>query len=176
MKRGLRLNREQQIAHVRRYGESSQLQWLAAACIGVAVLGIVAFSLFEREVLEVIALVVGGMSGLVGLAILAHLPALRRIARATRTGRRVQGVLQLQVDASDSESIVYTGQMQEGGATWVLGFGNPMGWEPQAGDWPCELVFLSDQPVPALAMLEQGLLFPTATSRKTYTRTKAVAG
>lgn len=165
---GLHLTRDQQIATVRRYGESPVLARKAAGCAGVAGLGVLLFVWAERQWLEVVGLFIAGVCGLVGVALVAQRQPMRRAARATRTGRRVSGVLRLEVDRRDLENVLYTGRLQDGTATWVLQFGNPMGWTPQSGDWRCELVFLSDDPLPALALLDDGLMFPTRQSRRTH--------
>jgi hypothetical protein len=79
-------------------------------------------------------------------------------------------MLHLTVDRSDSENILIVGSLQEGSATWQLHFGKPMGWTPQSGEWPCHLVMLADDPIPALVELNQGLLFPTSKSHKVFSR------
>ena len=79
---------------------------------------------------------------------------------------RVHGVLSLTVDRSDPESIVISGEMRDGRAIWKLHFSKSFGWTPQSGEWPCEMVMLSDEPVPALVELEQGLLLPTHKSQR----------
>ncbi len=60
------------------------------------------------------------------------------------------------------------GDLREGSMVWELCFGRPLGWTPQSGEWPCEMVMLADEPVPALVQLKQGLLFPTHESRKVF--------
>ena len=86
--------------------------------------------------------------------------------RATRTGRRVKGFIKLTVDRSDAESPTIVGRMKDGNAIWDLQFSKPIGWEPDSGDWPCEMVLLSGEPTPALVELEDGLLVPTRRSRR----------
>lgn len=163
-------NLKQQIHYVRQFGESWPLKNAAIVFALISVGAIYAFNVASHEQLKVFLLFVAGVCGLLTFAILSHLPQLRRAARATRTGRRVQGVLHLTVDSSDSENIVIAGSMQEGSATWKLHFGKPLGWTPQSGEWPCHLVMLADEPIPALVELDQGLLFPTRKSHKVFSQ------
>ena len=161
---------QQQIHYVRQFGESWPLKNAAIVCALVSIGAIFAFNIASHEQLKVLLLFVAGVCGLLAFAILTHLPQLKRAARATRTGRRVQGTIHLTVDRSDSENVLIEGSMQEGSATWKLHFGKPLGWTPQSGDWPCHLVMLADEPVPALVELSQGLLFPTLKSHKVFSR------
>lgn len=59
-----------------------------------------------------------------------------------------------------------SGEAREGNALWHLEFSKPIGWMPESGEWPCKMVMLSDDPIPALIELEQGLLIPTRRSRR----------
>lgn len=161
---------KQQIHYVRQFGEYWPLKKAAIVLALVSVAAIYAFNVADHEQLKVFLLFVAGVCGLLAFAILTHLPQLKRAARATRTGRRVQGILHLTVDRSDSENIMIVGSLQEGSATWQLHFGKPMGWAPQSGEWPCHLVMLADDPIPALVELNQGLLFPTSKSHKVFSR------
>lgn len=168
MKKKQEWSLKQQIHYVRQFGESWPLRNVAIFCALVSVGAIYAFNIAHQEQLKVLFLFIAGVCGLLAFAILTHLPQLKRAARATRTGRRVQGILHLKVDCSDSENIVIEGSMQEGSTTWKLHFGKPLGWTPQSGEWPCHLVMLADEPVPALVELNQGLLFPTRKSHKAH--------
>ncbi|GAB2524363.1 hypothetical protein [Lysobacter humi (ex Lee et al. 2017)] len=113
-----------------------------------------------------VALFVAGVSGLVSVAIAMELPGWQRAARATRMGRRVKGVIKLTVERADTESPTIVGRMKDGNTIWDLQFSKPIGWEPDSGDWPCELVLLSGEPIPALVELTDGLLVPTRKSRR----------
>jgi hypothetical protein len=164
------LTLDQQVSRVRRFGESSALPLAGAVNAAGSVVGVLAFLHLSSEPARVAALLAAGIGLIVSLAMFAHYPQLKRAARATRAGRRSSGVLHLEVDRSDSENPSFSGAFRDGRATWNLEFGKPMGWSPQPGEWPCTLVFVSDEAVPALAILEEGLLFPSRRSRKTYER------
>jgi hypothetical protein len=97
-------------------------------------------------------------------------PLLRRVARATRSGRRAKGSLKLTIDRSDSEHPSYRGCFDDGSTSWDLGLGKPYGWDPDEGEWRCEVVFLSDVRGPALIVLDHGLLFPTKLLHKWHGR------
>jgi len=161
---------KQQIHYVRQFGESWPLKKAAIVLALISAVAIYAFNVASHEQLKVFLLFVAGICGLLAFAIFAHLPKLKRAARATRTGRHVHGILHLVVDHSDTDNIVIEGTMQEGSAAWKLYFTKPLGWTPQSGEWPCHLVMLADDPVPALAQLNQGLLFPTRKSHKVFSR------
>jgi len=60
------------------------------------------------------------------------------------------------------------GEMRDGLAIWKLHFGKPLGWTPQSGEWPCEMVMLSEETIPVLVELERGLLIPTRKSHKFF--------
>ncbi|GAB2499841.1 hypothetical protein GCM10027266_17900 [Arenimonas alkanexedens] len=135
-------------------------------CALVGVAAVYAFSQSSHAQLNVFFLFVAGVSGLLAIAISTQLPDLKRAARATRTGRRVKGLIKLTVDRSDSDSIVVAGEMRDGRTLWNLHFGRPFGWNPQSGEWPCEMVVLSDEKVPALVEFENGLLLPTRKSHR----------
>ena len=160
------LTRDQQVAYLRRFGEVWPLKSIAIALGAIAAACVYLFSQSTQEQLRVVALFVAGVSGLVAVAIAMDLPGWKRAARATRTGRRVKGFIKLTVDRSDPESPTIVGRMKCGNAIWDLQFSKPIGWEPDSGDWPCEMVLLSGEPTPALVELEDGLLVPTRRSRR----------
>ncbi|RYG57911.1 MAG: hypothetical protein EON56_01285 [Alphaproteobacteria bacterium] len=164
------LSLKQQIDYIRRFGEAWPLRGVAVVCALVMIAGFCAFLVSSQESVKVLLLFVSGVSGLLALAIGTQVSGLQRAARATRTGRRVRGVINLVVDRSDSENVLITGEMQEGSAVWTLHFGRPFGWTPQTGAWPCEMVLISDEPVPALVLMEHGLLLPTRKSQKNLGR------
>lgn len=162
------LTRDQQIAYLRTFGEAWPLKPLAFVCLVITIACIVLFARSTHSPLRVLLLFVAGVSAMLTFAIAAELPGLRRAARATRTGRRVKASIRLVVDRSDRESPVISGQARDGMAVWELQFGKPIGWEPDEGDWACELVWLSDQPTPALVDLEHGVLVPRRASRRRF--------
>jgi hypothetical protein len=162
------LSLNQQIEYVRRFGEAWPLGTVAAACTLICVAAFYAFVVASHQQLKVVLLFVAGVSGLLVFAILSQLPRLKRAARATRMGRRTQAVLNLTVDQSDSESLVISGEVVVGSTVWQLHFGRPLGWVPASGEWPCAVVMLDGEPLPALVELSQGLLFPTPKSRKAF--------
>lgn len=170
VKHGRELSLHEQIELLRRFGETWPLARAAVACALLAAACVYVFTVSGNETLKVLVLFAGGVSALLALAMAAQRSGFRRAARATRTGRRIHGVLHLVVDRSDSESVVITGEMRDGPALWTLHFGRPLGWTPQSGDWPCKLVMLSDEKVPALVELDQGLLIPTPESHKIISR------
>ncbi len=160
------LSLEQQIAYLRRFGEAWPLTAVAGVCAVLAMASVYAFTWSDHERLNVLLLFVAGVSGLLAIAISTQLPGLKRAARATRTGRRLESSIKLTVDRSDSENVAITGEIRQGRTTWKLHFGRPLGWNPQSGEWPCELIMLSDEAVPALVQLPQGLLLPTGRSHR----------
>lgn len=166
MKEERELNLNQQIDYLRRYGETWSLTTVAGVCIAVAVAAICIFIVSNHEQPKVFSLFVAGVSGLIAFAILTQVSNLKRAARATRTGRRVPGILHLTIDRSDSENFVLTGEVSEGSTVWKLYFGRPLGWTPQSGEWACEMITLADDPFPTLVELKQGLLFTTRRSHK----------
>lgn len=160
------LSLSQQIEYLRRFAEVWPLPKVAVVCMLIAIAAASGFAFSSNESLKVLLLFVAGVSGVVAFAVATQLAGLRRAALATRKGRRVHGVLHLTVDRSDSENVVISGDMREGGSVWKLHFGKPLGWTPQSGEWPCEMVMLDGETVPALVQLEQGLLFPIHGSGK----------
>ena len=162
------LSVDQQIDYLRRFGETWPLRSVAVVCMAVMICSIYAFRVSSHEQLKVLLLFVAGVSGLLAFAISTQLPGLTRASRATRTGRRIQSLVNLTVDRGDSENVVITGEIQDGSFVWKLHFGRAFGWTPQTGHWPCEMVMLSDGSIPALVQLEQGLLFPTRKSHKVF--------
>ena len=162
------LSVDQQIDYLRRFGEAWPLRSVALVCVAVMISSVYAFRVSNHEVLKVLLLFLAGVSGLVALAISTQLPGMTRASRATRTGRRIQSTVHLTVDRSDSENVLINGELRDGSFVWKLHFGNAFGWTPQTGVWPCEIVMLSDEPIPALVQLEHGLLFPTRKSRKVF--------
>jgi hypothetical protein len=168
MKKEQELSLNQQIDYLRKFGEDWPLTKVATICSVIAIACTCIFFISSHENLNIFLLFMAGTCGLLAFAIWAQLPQLKRAARATRTGRRIQGVLHLTVDRSDSESIVIEGDMRHGSTTWKLYFSRPFGWTPQSGDWACELVMLADEPTPALVELNQGLLLPTRKSHKVF--------
>lgn len=161
------LSLDQQIAYLRKFGEDWPLRIVAVVSALIAIACAYAFSQSDHVQLNVLLLFVAGISGLLAVAISIQLPEWQRAARATRVGRRVQSSLKLTVDRSDSDNVVISGEANEGRAVWHLQFSNPIGWVPESGEWPCKMVMLSDEPVPALIELEHGLLVPTRRSRRT---------
>lgn len=158
----------QQIAQLRRLGESNSLGVVAGILACVCAVCLLAFALLDHRIARIVSLLAGGISGLLAIAVASSLSRIRQLARATRTGRRVQGTLALVVDRSDSDHPLISGSVKEGPAIWQLHFAKPPGWEPENGEWPCEMVFLSDQRMPSLVQLPNGILVPTAQSRKTH--------
>lgn len=161
------LSLDQQIAYLRKFGEVWPLRAVAVVSALIAVVCVYAFSQSEHVQLNVFLLFAAGVSGLLAVAIAIQLPEWRRAARATRGGRRVQSSLKLTVDCVDSENVVISGEAHDGSAVWHLQFSKPIGWMPESGEWPCKMVMLSGEPVPALIELEHGLLVPTRRSRRT---------
>lgn len=161
------LSLDQQIDYLRKFGEVWPLRTVAVVSALIAAACAYAFSQCEHVQLNVFLLFAAGVSGLLAVAILIQLPEWQRAARATRAGHRVQSSLKLIVDRTDSESVVISGEAHEGSAVWHLHFSKPIGWMPESGEWPCIIVMLSDEPVPALIELEGGLLVPTRRSRRT---------
>lgn len=168
MKKNQDLTLKEQIRHLRRLGEDLPLTKVAVICAATGAACIFAFFLSTHETLNVFLLFFAGFFVLTAFAISTQLPQLKRAARATRSGRRIQGVLHLTVNRSDSENLLIEGDIRQGPTTWKLHFSRPFGWTPQSGDWPCELVMLADDAIPALVELDQGLLFPTRKSHKTF--------
>lgn len=168
MKKNRELTLKEQIDHVRRLGEDFPLTRVAAICAAIAIACICTFIVSTNETLNVFLLFLAGSCGLIAVAILAQSSQLKRAARATRTGRRIHGVLHLTVDRSDSENLLIEGYLRQGSTTWRLHFNRPFGWMPQSGDWPCELVMLAGEAIPSLVELDQGLLLPTRKSHKAF--------
>lgn len=160
------LTLKEQIHHLRRFGEDSYLMKVAVISGAAGIACLFLFFLSSHETLNVLLLFFAGLCALTAFAISAQLHQLKRAARATRAGRRIPGVLHLTVDRSDSENLSIEGDIRQGVTTWKLHFSRPFGWTPQSGDWPCELIMLADDAIPALVQLEQGLLFPTPKSHK----------
>ena len=168
MRKNRELTLKEQIDHVRRLGEDFPLTMVAVICAVIAIACICTFLGSTHETLNVFLLFFAGSCGLTAVAILAQSSQLKRAARATRTGRRIHGVLHLTVDRSDSENLLIEGYLQQGSTTWRLNFNRPFGWMPQSGDWPCELVMLAGETIPSLVELDQGLLLPTRKSHKDF--------
>lgn len=162
------LSLNEQIDQLRRFGEVWPLRTVAVVCTLIMIGALYAFTVSSHEQIKVLLLFVAGVSGLVAIAISTQLPRWKRAIRATRTGRRVQGLLKLTVDRSDSENVVIMGEMRDGLAIWKLHFGSPLGWTPQSGEWPCEMVMLSEETIPALVELKRGLLIPNGRSHKVF--------
>lgn len=161
------LSLEQQIAYLRKFGEVWPMRAVVVVSGLIAAVCLYAFSQSEQVQLNVLFLFAAGVSGILAVAISVQLPEWQRAARATRAGRRIQSSLKLTVDRTDSEYVVISGEAHDGHALWHLQFSKPIGWRPESGEWPCKMVMLSDDPVPALIELEHGLLVPTRRSRRT---------
>lgn len=155
----------QQIAFVRRTGESFKPLLGAVACCVVCTASIFFFYQSTDQSAKVVLLFVSAVSAILAAAILFAYPRFSRAARALRSGRRIPGLLQLEINEIDSEDTTIDGVLTSSSGTWEMRFGRPFGWIPQNGEWPCELIFLSDEPMPILVQLEEGLLFPTKISR-----------
>lgn len=166
------LDLPQQIALIRRTGESFKPVIAAAISGAISMASVALFIASTDQNAKVILLFVAGVSAMIAIAVALTYPQFQRAARATRVGRRVRGTLQLEISDVDSEDMTISGRISDGGGVWELKFGRPIGWKPGIGEWPCELIFLSDQRTPVLVQLNDGLLFPTKKSRKRYGRGK----
>lgn len=157
------LDPSQQIEFIKRTGDSPKL------IIGATVASIVFFvsiSYFQNstdQTVKVILFFLAAVSGILATAMATGYYRFRRAARAIRTGLRVSGMLQLEITEIDSENITFTGVLTSESGICRLKFAKPFGWEPQNGEWPCELIFLSGNKMPVLVKLNDGLLFPTKT-------------
>jgi uncharacterized membrane protein YedE/YeeE len=152
---------DEQMASLRRLGNSRVVHGLAAGLAGVAVL-LVAIGLLMGWV-AMFAL--AAFAGFIAFAAKTSTPHLRRAARALDAGRRAHVPIEIEVrHAGDSPS--YRAVVTSApGQTWRVDF-VPHGWTPDSGTYVAEARFLADVPWPVLLITDDGLLVPRHAPRR----------
>lgn len=152
---------DEQIAKLRDFGESRVMRNMTIVAMAMAMVAAYLFFSQNNQNLKVVMMFIGMLGVMVVLATVSMRKPLRRAAAATRHGRRVRTVIELQIDP-DSENGRFFGQCTDRtlGHRWRIDFSSPMGWVPDEGSTVCELVSLPGDEEPALVITERGLLIP----------------
>lgn len=157
---------DDQIAELRRIGDSRAVVLMApvAALVAVGCLGALAW--VAQELPRVLLMFVGGCAVLVALAGLVT-PHARWAAAGTRRGRREPAMLVLATHDEDSTTHARGVLVPEAAhaRAWHMDL-VALRWRPPAGAVPVQAVYLSDVRWPVLLLHADGLMWPRAKPRK----------
>jgi hypothetical protein len=157
----MKLSVDEQIADLRKTGSNRLLPLIrpaaAAIAAGLILSGIASghFAFFA----------VAGVAGIIALTAGLPVPHIRNAVKGIDRGWKIIGVIEITVRQWPNEDGAKMESCQglifkDNQPLWRMDFGVPGTWQPAAGKYPAQLIFIPGVDWPVVLITEEGVLYP----------------